>query len=237
MTMAVEANTALAARVQQALDAVCDPEIPVVTLRELGVLRDVVITEAEGRPHVEVVITPTYSGCPAMAQMAEDLRAALERMGITGHQITTVLAPGYNAAHYNHIHVDLMRRASGRRPCRPNAIPGEVVAARARAVYASKHGPTYTGSIGKPTNAGAKKPGAMPEAVPGADGLDDDDAVTGSIGKPPAAPRNNTTPGEDGEFDEDDVTGSIAAPAQSGWPRLAPQGIDPRYRPDNASNY
>ena len=153
---------------------------------------------------------------------------------------TTVLAPGYNAAHYNHIHVDLMRRASGRRPCRPNAIPGEVVAARARAVYASKHGPTYTGSIGKPTNAGAKKPGAMPEAVPGADGLDDDDAddaVTGSIGKPPAAPRNNTTPGEDGEFDEDDVTGSIAAPAQSGWPRLAPQGIDPRYRPDNASNY
>ncbi len=50
----------------------------------------------------------------------------------------TVLAPGYNAAHYNHIHVDLMRRKNGRRPCRPTAIKGEVVAARARAVYASQ---------------------------------------------------------------------------------------------------
>ena len=54
---------------------------------------------------------------------------------------TTVLAPGYNAAHYNHIHVDLMRRSSGDRPCRPEAISGEVVAARARAVYARQHGP------------------------------------------------------------------------------------------------
>ena len=154
---------------------------------------------------------------------------------------TTVLAPGYNAAHYNHIHVDLMRRASGRRPCRPNAIPGEVVAARARAVYASKHGPTYTGSIGKPARSSAKKPVTIPEAVAGADGLDDDDAddaVTGSIGKPAAGPRNNVTPGEDGEFDDDDaVTGSIGAPAQTGWPRLAPQAAEPRYRPDNASNY
>ena len=49
---------------------------------------------------------------------------------------TTVLAPGYNAAHYNHIHVDLMRRASGDRPCRPEAMSGEVAAAKARAVYA-----------------------------------------------------------------------------------------------------
>jgi hypothetical protein len=62
---------------------------------------------------------------------------------------TTVLAPGYNAAHYNHIHVDLMRRASGRRPCRPNAVPGEVVAAKVRAHYADKRAPAYTGSLGK----------------------------------------------------------------------------------------
>ena len=61
----------------------------------------------------------------------------------------TVLAPGYNLYHYNHIHVDLMRRRSGYRPCRPNAIPGEVVAARARAHYAARHrAPAYTGSIG-----------------------------------------------------------------------------------------
>jgi hypothetical protein len=47
-------------------------------------------------------------------------------------QFTTVLAPGSNKYHYNHIHVDLMRRASGRRICEPGAVAGEVVAARAR---------------------------------------------------------------------------------------------------------
>jgi hypothetical protein len=89
---------------------------------------------------------------------------------------TTVLAPGYNVYHYDHIHVDLMHRRAGYRPCRPDAIPGEVVAARARAVYAAKHGaPTYTGSIGKA--------GKLPVAVPGEDGyvVDADSAVTGSI--------------------------------------------------------
>lgn len=76
----------------------------------------------------------------------------------------TVLAPGYNAAHYNHIHVDLMRREPGYRPCRPEAIPGEVVAARERAHYASQHrGPAYTGSIGE-------SDGHILTAVPGADG-------------------------------------------------------------------
>src|ERR1700736_28002 len=42
----------------------------------------------------------------------------------------TVLAPGSNVYHYDHIHVDLMRRASGRVICQPGAIPGDVVAAR-----------------------------------------------------------------------------------------------------------
>ena len=78
----------------------------------------------------------------------------------------TVLAPGYNVYHYNHIHVDLMRRESGRHPCRPDAIPGEEVAAKARAVYASKQrGPAYTGSL--PTTASGK----LPVAIPGEDGL------------------------------------------------------------------
>lgn len=88
----------------------------------------------------------------------------------------TVLAPGYNAAHYDHIHVDLMRRASGRRPCRPEAIPGEVVAAKARAVYASKQrSPAYTGSL--PTKAASDR---LPLAIAGEDGYvaGDDDAAT-----------------------------------------------------------
>ena len=139
---------------------------------------------------------------------------------------STVLAPGYNAAHYDHIHVDLMRRKSGRRPCRPAAIPGEVVAAKARAVYAARHGTTYTGSIGGKPGSAAARPGQIPAAVPGADGLGDDedadDAVTGSIAAKPLKPLNRVAPGDDGEFDDDDVTGSIPAPATLGWPRLAP---------------
>jgi hypothetical protein len=47
-------------------------------------------------------------------------------------QFTTVLAPGSNAFHYDHIHVDLMRRSSGRRICQPGAVDGELVASRAR---------------------------------------------------------------------------------------------------------
>jgi hypothetical protein len=86
----------------------------------------------------------------------------------------TVLAPGYNPEHYNHIHVDLMRRASGRTPCRPTAVRGEIVAARARAHYASRHrGPAYTGSI--------TRRGRAHDAVAGADGYvdeDDEDAAT-----------------------------------------------------------
>ena len=139
---------------------------------------------------------------------------------------STVLAPGYNAAHYDHIHVDLMRRKSGRRPCRPEAIPGEVVAAKARAVYAARHGTAYTGSIGGKAGSASVKARQIPSAVPGADGLDDDedadDAVTGSIAAKPAKPLNRVAPGDDGEFDDDDVTGSIPAPATLGWPRLAP---------------
>ena len=68
-------------------------------------------------------------------------------------QFSTVLAPGANVYHYNHIHVDLMRRTSGRRICEPSAMPGEVAAARAGGRFAAqRYGNSYadpgvTGSI------------------------------------------------------------------------------------------
>ena len=100
---------------------------------------------------------------------------------------TTVLAPGYNAAHYNHIHVDLMRRSSGERPCRPEAVPGDVAAAKARAIYARQRGPAYTGSVAQPA---AGKRGNAPIAIPGEDGDIDfeysDEFTTGAIGAPTA---------------------------------------------------
>ena len=60
--------------VQQAwrvLDTLTDPEIPVVTLRDMGIVRDVLRLD-EG---LEIIITPTYSGCPAMEQIEDDVRA------------------------------------------------------------------------------------------------------------------------------------------------------------------
>jgi ring-1,2-phenylacetyl-CoA epoxidase subunit PaaD len=57
-------NASDVARAWVLLDALTDPEIPVVSLRELGILRDVRAGDAE----LEVVITPTYSGCPAMGR-------------------------------------------------------------------------------------------------------------------------------------------------------------------------
>jgi hypothetical protein len=90
-------------------------------------------------------------------------------------EFTTVLAPGANVYHYNHIHVDLMRRTSGRRVCEPTAIPGEVVAERARARFAQYYGdPGVTGSIKTKAHKGARDysgedDDSLPEAVPGYD--------------------------------------------------------------------
>jgi hypothetical protein len=103
-----------------------------------------------------------------------------------------VLSPGYNIYHYNHLHLDLIRRRSGRSACRPNAIPGEVAFARQlqKSKYAHRGGDRMTtGSIGKTGD----KTGKQIEAVPGEDGFVDGEGdeleVTGSVGKNPAAPK------------------------------------------------
>ena len=67
-----------ASRAWDAAAQVVDPEIPVLTIADLGVLRDVEVHD--GR--VEVAITPTYSGCPAMNMIALEIELALERAGI-----------------------------------------------------------------------------------------------------------------------------------------------------------
>ena len=70
---------------------VVDPEIPVLTIADLGVLRDVTIND--GR--VEVTITPTYSGCPAMNMITIEIELALEREGFRDSKVRTVLAPAW----------------------------------------------------------------------------------------------------------------------------------------------
>jgi len=75
----------------QALAPLTDPEIPVISLREMGILREV-RAGSDGVP--EVVITPTYSGCPAMGQIADDIVAALRGAGLPG-RVVTQLSPAW----------------------------------------------------------------------------------------------------------------------------------------------
>lgn len=77
------------------LRSVVDPEIPVLTIEDLGILRDVVVDETTGA--VEVRITPTYSGCPAMHQLEQDIVTELTAYGIPRDEltVTTVLSPAW----------------------------------------------------------------------------------------------------------------------------------------------
>ena len=109
-----------------------------------------------------------WRGSPEEQGFLHDVQLAACR------EFTTVLAPGANVYHYNHIHVDLMRRSSGRHICQPAAIPGEVVAERARARYAYQHpyDPGVTGSIRSKTYSrvlGYSSDDGLPLAVPGED--------------------------------------------------------------------
>jgi ring-1,2-phenylacetyl-CoA epoxidase subunit PaaD len=70
---------------------VCDPEIPVLTIADLGILRRV---EAAGDA-VRVTITPTYSGCPAMDAIRDDLKAAFAKEGYASVEVELVLAPAW----------------------------------------------------------------------------------------------------------------------------------------------
>jgi Extensin-like protein C-terminus len=91
-------------------------------------------------------------------------------------EFTTVLAPGANVYHYNHIHVDLMRHYNGRHICEPSAIPGEVAAARVRSRFAAQRygDPGVTGSIkershSRPLGYSGEDDDSLPQAVPGED--------------------------------------------------------------------
>ena len=76
--------------VRKAINSVTDPEIPVLTIMDLGVVRAVLI---EGKS-VKIELTPTYSGCPAMDTIAVDTKIALEKIGYEA-EIKMVLAPAW----------------------------------------------------------------------------------------------------------------------------------------------
>ena len=79
------------------LETVFDPEVPVISVVDLGVVRDILIlpTPPLGGWEVEVLVTPTYTGCPAMDVMKINIRMALLSEGFTDIKITQVLSPAW----------------------------------------------------------------------------------------------------------------------------------------------
>jgi ring-1,2-phenylacetyl-CoA epoxidase subunit PaaD len=91
MVTAVFTDAELRQRAWDVAAGVVDPEIPVLTIADLGVLRDVTVND--GR--VEVAITPTYSGCPAMNMITLEIELALDRAGFRDSKVRTVLSPAW----------------------------------------------------------------------------------------------------------------------------------------------
>jgi hypothetical protein len=125
-------------------------------------------TLADGR---RITVKDGWRGLPEEQGFLRDVHAS------ACQQFSTVLAPGSNAFHYDHIHVDLMRRSSGRQICNPAPVPGDQIAARAGYRVGARADAGVTGSISKP----ARKPrffqplgrdevyDRLPRATPGED--------------------------------------------------------------------
>ncbi|HEY4073966.1 MAG TPA: 1,2-phenylacetyl-CoA epoxidase subunit PaaD [Herbaspirillum sp.] len=77
------------------LNAVADPEIPVLSIIDLGIVRDVRVDTGETGTICTVIITPTYSGCPAMKAIAQDITRTLNDHGIAQIDIRTQLSPAW----------------------------------------------------------------------------------------------------------------------------------------------
>ncbi|MGQ4600905.1 1,2-phenylacetyl-CoA epoxidase subunit PaaD [Nocardia sp. R6R-6] len=80
--------------VRDLVDSVLDPEMPMLTLADLGIVRGVEITDDH---RVVVTITPTYSGCPAIATMRVDIEETLRRNGYADVRVDTSLAPAWSS--------------------------------------------------------------------------------------------------------------------------------------------
>ena len=78
-------------RARTAAASVTDPELPPLTIADLGILRDVRLD----RDTIEVLITPTYSGCPAMREIAAEIETALRAAGIEQFRVRSVLTPAW----------------------------------------------------------------------------------------------------------------------------------------------
>jgi ring-1,2-phenylacetyl-CoA epoxidase subunit PaaD len=89
----VTQNTIAESDIWEWLKEVPDPEIPVLSIIDLGIVRGVECASQRGA--AKITITPTYSGCPAMVVIGEDIRATMKRHGIDDVVLETVLSPAW----------------------------------------------------------------------------------------------------------------------------------------------
>ncbi len=90
-TSQIECDAELLDRARAVLDRVTDPELPFLNLREMGILRALTLNG----DRLDVAITPTYSGCPAMDVIAIDVETALTKAGFKNFHVTRVLSPAW----------------------------------------------------------------------------------------------------------------------------------------------
>lgn len=88
--MIAPANT-IVDKIRSLLEQVNDPEVPVLSVMDLGIVRDISID----RDEITITITPTYSGCPAMNRIEWDIRSTLLQHGFTQVHIKTILSPAW----------------------------------------------------------------------------------------------------------------------------------------------
>ncbi len=81
--------------VMAVLTTVMDPEVPVISVVDLGIIRDATVETQSGDTVVHVTVTPTYSGCPAMREIEADIRSALEAAGAQSVVVDTVFSPAW----------------------------------------------------------------------------------------------------------------------------------------------
>lgn len=117
------------------LEQIKDPEIPVISLWDLGILQDVVESQEDG---VRVTITPTYSGCPAMREIEQDIYKLLSAAGYQRISVESRLAPAWST--------DMMS-IEGRQQLRDYGIAPPVSATSRQAVQCPQCGSTHTRKI------------------------------------------------------------------------------------------
>lgn len=89
--MTIETSSLTQKKIWSILETVCDPEVPVLTIIDLGIVRDVKINDDA----VEIMITPTYTGCPAMDMISMNIKLALAENGYKNSRVTSVLSPAW----------------------------------------------------------------------------------------------------------------------------------------------